>query len=185
MNLTTKDITKDKALTQKAKALYLRAFPREERLPWWILCLNSRRKDIDLTAFLDGDTFCGFTASVTVEGMHFLLFLAIDDDLRGTGCGTAILHKLRQEHPCIALNVEIWDPQAPNFAQRQQRFHFYGKNGFFDTGWHVWEVGGMFRVLATRRELDIDAYRRVFRRISFNFWRVCLEKACDLPRELI
>ncbi len=177
VNLITKDLTKEPALTARAKALYLSAFPREERLPWWILMLNSRRRGIDLTAFLDGDSFCGFTASVTVEGLHFLLFLAVDDSRRGKGYGSAILQTLKARYPRINLNVETLDPAAPNLAQRQRRFAFYRKNGFFDTGWHVWEVGGMFRVLSTEPEMDAAAYRKIFRKLSLGVWRVRLEPA--------
>jgi hypothetical protein len=75
-NMQVVDLNRAPVLRKQAKALYHTAFPKEERLPWWLLRLNARRSGIDLTAFLDGDTFCGFTASVTVENMHFLLFFA-------------------------------------------------------------------------------------------------------------
>ncbi len=177
MNITTADITKDKTLARQAKALYLSAFPKEERLPWWILSLNARRRDIDLTAFLADGRFCGFTASVTVEGLHFLLFFAVAEELRGQGYGSAILAAIQAAHPRVTLNVEPLLPDAPNLSQRQQRFAFYGKNGFFDTGWYVWEVGGMFRVLSTERVLDPAQYRKVFRKLTFGVWTVRLEQA--------
>ena len=67
------DVNHAPTLRKQVKALYYTAFPKEERLPWWLLRLNARRSGIDLTAFLDGDTFCGFTASATAGNMHFLL----------------------------------------------------------------------------------------------------------------
>jgi hypothetical protein len=47
---------------------------------------------------------------------------------------------------------------------------FYEKNGFFDTGYNIAEVGGVFRVLSTVPELDVRAYRNVFRKLSFGLW---------------
>ena len=177
MKLIKIDITKNKLLQKQAKALYLQAFPKEERLPWWILRLNAKRNGIDLTAFLDGDQFCGFTASVTVEGMHFLLFFAIEESLRGKGYGSAVLSMLRQEYQTISLNVELLVPTAPNLEERKNRFAFYQKNGFYDTYYHVWEIGGKFRVLSTNPTLDVNAYERIFHKLSFGFWDVKLEKA--------
>ena len=177
MKITTIDINKNAAIQKEAKALYHSAFPKEERLPWWLLRLNARRQGIDLTAFLDGDRFCGFTASVTVAGMHFLLFFAIEESLRGNGYGSAILSKLRQDHPAVSLNIELLTTDAPNLEQRQKRFDFYQKNGFYDTCYHVWEVGGKFRVLSTDPILDKKAYKRIFRKLSLGFWNVKLEKA--------
>ena len=170
------DLHTDSRLRRQAKQLYLEAFPKEERLPWWVLWLNSCRKGIDLTAFVEDGSMVGFTASVTTNRMHFLLFFAVPETSRGCGHGSAILAQLQQHHQAVTLNVELLDPEAENYPQRQRRFRFYGRNGFFDTGYHVWEVGGKFRVLATTPSLDLDAYREIFRKLSFGVWNVKLKK---------
>ena len=166
----------DSCLRRQAKQLYLEAFPKEERLPWWVLRLNSLRHGIDLTAFVEEGAMAGFTASVTTGRMHFLLFFAVPETSRGCGHGSAILTQLRQQHAAVTLNVELLDPEAENYPQRQRRFRFYQRNGFFDTGYHVWEVGGKFRVLATQPELDVASYREIFRKLSFGVWNVKLKK---------
>lgn len=153
----------------------MEAFPKEERLPWWLLLCNSARKDIELTAWLDGDSFCGMTSSVTVGKLHFLLFFAVVPERRGTGCGSAILMQLRQTYDTVVLNVEPLIPTAPNLAQRESRFAFYKRNGFFDTGWFVWEVGGKFRVLSTAATLDVPAYKKIFRKLTLGLWDVRLK----------
>ena len=168
------DLNKHSALCRRAKALYMSAFPKEERLPWWILRLNACRKGIDLTAFVDEDVFCGFTASVTVEDMHFLLFFAIDEAKRGMGYGSAILQMLRKQYKTVVLNVELLDPAAENYDQRKRRFAFYQRNGLVDTCYHVWEVGGKFRVLGTEAVLDVPQYKKIFKKLSLGFWDVKL-----------
>ena len=177
MNLHSVDATKDQKICRLVQQLYLRAFPDEERLPWWILRLNSCRKEIELTAWMDGEIFCGFTASVTVEGMHFLLFFAVAEDRRSQGYGSAILQAIQQQHTAVTLNIELLDPAAPNYPERLRRFAFYQKNGFHDAFYHVWEVGGKFRVLSTGLPLDVAQYKKVFRKLSFGLWDVRLEKA--------
>lgn len=172
MVLTKIDISRGKQPAEFAKQLYLQAFPKEERLPWWVLRVNARRKGIDLTAWMDGDRFCGFTASVTEGELHFLLFFAVAEDLRGQGYGSAILSEIQKEYASVVLNVELLDPTAENFAQRQRRFAFYEKNGFHDTFHHVWEVGGKFRVLGTNAKLDVAAYKKIFKKLTLGWWDV-------------
>lgn len=174
MELCAVDLNRAPGLRKQARALYLTAFPKEERLPWWILRLNACRRGIDLTAFLDGDIFCGFTASVTVDDLHFLLFFAIDEGQRGKGYGSAVLQKLQKEHQTVMLNVELLDPAADNYEQRKRRFAFYQRNGFVDTGYHVWEVGGKFRVLSTDPVLDVHQYKKIFKKLTLGLWDVKL-----------
>ena len=177
MELKKVDITKEKALEKQAKELYLAAFPKEERIPWWLLRLNACRKGIDLTAFMEDERFCGFTSSVTVGKLHFLLFFAVSEKYRGQGYGSEILADIRREHPTIALNVEPLEESAPNYSERVKRFDFYRKNGFADTGYHVWEIGGMFRVLSTEAELNVVQYQKIFQKLTCGLWKVKIRRA--------
>ena len=117
--------------------------------------------------------FSDMTFSAATDKVLFVLFLAVAADVRGQGYGSAILEKLRQSYPAhtILLNVELLDPQADNYAQRVQRMHFYKKNGFYDTGYDIDEVGGTFRVLSTAPRLCVADYLQVFGKISYGFWK--------------
>lgn len=179
MTLRTIDVNRDPGVRRRVRALYHRAFPQEERLPWWLLRLNSIREGIGLTAWMDGERFCGFTSSATVEGLHFLLFFAVSEGCRGQGYGSAILQAIRERHPAVALNIELLDPAAPNYPERLRRFAFYQRNGFRDAHYHVWEVGGKFRVLSTGLPLDVPRYKQVFRKLTLGLWNVKLQKAED------
>lgn len=177
MNLRNVDAASDAAILAKVKNLYMTAFPKEERIPWPLVRLNALRRNIDLTAFLDGDTFCGFTYSVTCGDLHFLLFFAVDDSLRSQGYGSAILSALKETYATVVLNIEPLVEDAPNLPERRHRYGFYRHNGFFDTGYHVWEVGGMFRVLSTKAELDVPSYQKLFLRLTLGLWKVKVLKA--------
>ena len=171
MELRKIDTLSDPALLHKIKKLYISAFPKDERLPWFVLRLSALRKDIRLHAYLDGDTFCGFTHSVTRHGLHFLLFFAVEESLRSRGYGSAILSALKQEHKTLVLNIEPLNPDAPDFPQRQNRYRFYRRNGFYDTGCHVEEKDGIFRVLSTAPEVDTFAYRKLLRHLTLGLWK--------------
>lgn len=162
------------ALAKEARAIYLEAFPKEERLPWWLLRLNALRQGIDITGWTEAGQLRGITVSVTEGTLHFLLFFAIHPLCRGNGYGSAILEALKAQHETVVLNVEPLVPDAPNLSQRQRRFGFYRRCGFRDTGYHVWEVGGMFRVLSTKETLDVPAYKQIFRKLTLGFWDVKL-----------
>ncbi len=166
------DLNKNSRLAREARLLYLEAFPKEERLPWPVLRLNALREGIDITGWTEAGQLRGITVSVTEGGLHFLLFFAIVPQCRGKGYGSAILETLKQQHGTVVLNVEPLVPDAPNLPQRQRRFGFYNRCGFHDTGYHVWEVGGMFRVLSTKESLDVPAYKKIFRKLTLGVWNV-------------
>lgn len=158
---------------RQIRDLYFSAFPKVERLPWWLIRLLAFQQKVNITAYYESDVFCGFTYDVTVADMVFLMFFAVDEDKRGTGYGSAILSYLKATNPgkTILLNIEPLDENADNYEQRVSRMHFYRKNGFFDTGYQINEVGGTFCVMSTDPHLDTDAYRQVFQAISLGFWK--------------
>ena len=162
----------------KVKALYHAAFPRYEQMPWWLLrCLFALRR-LNATCYYDGDTFCGFTHDIKKGSLHYVMFFAVSEELRGKGYGSAILSHVKSGlgEGAIVLNVERLCEKAENLDERKARMQFYQKNGFFDTGCDIDEVGGTFRVLSTKKELDPSAYLAVFKKISFGLWRPKIRK---------
>ena len=178
MNLSAKNF-KNSPDRDEIKNIYLNSFPKYEQLPWWILRFLTVRKGIDITAYYDGDILCGFTYTVAAGNILFVLFFAVENTLRGRGYGSAILGYLKESNPkkSILLNVELLDPRADNYEERVRRFRFYEKNGFTDTEYDIEEIGGVFRVLATTPTFDNEEYLRVFRKMSFGFWKPKIMRA--------
>jgi hypothetical protein len=73
--------------------------------------------------------------------------------------------------------VELLDPSADNYEERVRRFRFYERKGFYDTKYDIEEVGGVFRVLATAPTFDNKEYLRIFRKMSFGFWKPMIMQA--------
>jgi len=96
----------------------------------------------------------------------------------GSPYGSAILDHIKKSKPQkdILLNVELLDETADNYGQRVRRFKFYQKNGFFDTGYNIDEVGGTFRVLSTRPTFEVRAYQRAFQKITLGLWKPKITK---------
>lgn len=159
--------------------MYIASFPKEERLPWWVMRLLGYFDGAELVGYTDGDRLVGFAYAVGYRDIYYVMFLCVDKDMQGRGYGSQILGLMRRENPKrkILLNVELLDQNASNYEDRVRRVKFYEKNGFFDTGYNIDEVGGTFRIMATSPEIDAEAYVSVFRHISFGMWRPPVVKA--------
>ena len=133
-----------------ARALYLRAFPEDERLSWALIHLLSLRRGIDLVAWWDEPAGpvqaaspdpSALTWSVRRPGSRllYLFYLAVDDAARGRGLGTRLLAELERRHPgcSIVLDIEPVIAEADNAEQRRRRLAFYERAGFRDTGYAV------------------------------------------------
>ena len=166
-------ILEEKIDFSEANRLYRAAFPKEERVPLGLLRLLTLRRGVDLICYREGETFCGFTYTVTDGNVVFVLFFAVDEALRGRGYGSSILKFLREKNPgkTVILNVEPLDSNAENAEERVRRVRFYENNGFFDTGYDIDEIGGTFRVFATEKCIDVGAYLKAFGRMSFGLWK--------------
>ncbi len=164
---------------REIKELYFSSFPKHEQMPWWLMRLLATQPGVEIAGYYEEDLFCGFTYTVATEGMLFVMFFAVNGEIRGKGYGSAILGLLKQNHPgkTVLLNVEPLDENAENYDQRVRRFKFYKKNGFFDTGFDIDEVGGTFRVLASSPEMDPEAYLGVFKKMSRGLWKPKITKA--------
>ena len=153
---------------KEIKKLYKHAFPRSERVPFFFFFRFSKRRDISLTAFCDGGSFCGFSYSVESDTLFLVLYLAVSKEVRGQGYGGKILSYLKETHPdkTVVLHIEPLDESAPNIEERKSRLNFYLKNGFINTGYFVEEVGGRFLILSQKPEVDYREYSQIFHRLS-------------------
>jgi GNAT superfamily N-acetyltransferase len=164
------------------KRLYRSAFPKEEQIPFGLLRFLTVIRGVELIGYREEQQFCGFTYTVTEGNIVFVLFFAVNSGIRGQGYGSSILKYLKNKHPSrqIVLNVEPLDAQAENTDERVRRMRFYEKNGFYDIGYEIDEIGGTFRVLATEKTIDLHAYLRIFKKMSFGFWKPRIVRATNV-----
>ena len=178
-------ITKTKNL-KNAKKLYNTAFPKYERIPYFILKLFTLNKNVKFTEYYDNNVFVGITYTAETDYTLYLYYFAISDNLRGKGYGSKILNHLKTLYPnkTITLNIEPLDENSTNYNDRLRRYEFYKRNGFYNSGYTVYEVGGGFTVLYTKYNIDngktftfnAQEFVKVFKKLSGGFIRAKIEK---------
>lgn len=64
-----------------------------------------------------------------------IIYLAVDESLRGNGYGSKALELLHQSKPGkkIMVDIEVTDEQAENAEQRRMRKKFYLRAGYVET----------------------------------------------------
>ena len=171
---------------KNVKKLYLSAFPAYERLPYLLMKILTAKKGVLFTEYYDDNEFCGFTYTVETDYTLFLYFLAVDESKRNLGYGSKILQHVKQSYPnkTITLNIEPLDETADNYATRVRRLGFYKRNGFIESGYTVYEVGGGFTVLYTPINVlngetftfKPDEYLLVYKKLLGPFLNAKMEK---------
>lgn len=114
------------------KRLYYRAFPDYEQEAWLRLMFKRLFWRADFIAFYDEQRLVGFTYLVHHQEIHYLLYLAVNDQVRSRGYGSQILKQVSQMYvnDTLVLDIEQPNVNAANNHQRLRRLHFYQKNGF-------------------------------------------------------
>ena len=138
--LTERKITPSSSDYNQFISLYRSAFPKEERVP--LEYLIGDYEENSLIACYEEDNFCGFYSTLTFGDITHILFLAINENLRGHGYGSTVLNLISSHfsHNRIILDIEAEDQTAPNNNQRIRRKAFYERNGYHESGieyiWH-------------------------------------------------
>ena len=145
----------------KMRSLYLRAFPAEERTPWFILKRRAKQGRAEALEATDGGEFVGMAYVVTFEDMAYLFYLAVEEEKRGRGTGGQILSALRERFPGkrIFLAREQLDKSAGNYPERESRHRFYLSNGFEDWGIQIKEGAVTYDVMGIGKKVTPPEYR--------------------------
>ena len=119
---------------KKAKALYYRAFPKNERRSFPELVEN-RFGGTEVFCFYDDETFVGMACLLNAPTITHIIYLAVDESLRGHGYGSKALELLHNSKPDkkIMVDIEVPDERAENAEQRSMRKKFYLRAGYAET----------------------------------------------------
>ena len=126
------DVSKDNAA--KAKSLYYRAFPKNERRPFPELT-EYRIGDTETFCIFDDNLFVGMAVVMNSPSIAHIIYLAIEDSLRGHGYGSQalkLLHEFYSEKKTM-VDIERCDGTSKNEEQRVLRKQFYLKSGYSET----------------------------------------------------
>lgn len=155
-------------------------FPQNELYPIWLLKLMSWRKNVSFNAYYDINTYVGLSYTYKYKDLVFILYLGVNNKIQAKGYGSQILTFIKEKYKdCnLALNVEPLDSSASNAIQREKRFSFYFKNGFYDSNYFISDDIN-YRILSTSSSLDIKLYKKLLKRFSFSLKAPKILKASD------
>lgn len=144
----------------RVKQLYLSAFPKEERPPFFFLRRGLKRKGGKLLVAKEQGKFLGFAYLVGTETLGYLFFFAMEETSRGLGYGSQVLRLLKEAY-CgkrLFLARETLEDTADNYAQRLRRHKFYLRNGFEDLPCQIQEGPVVFDVMGIGGEVSPQEY---------------------------
>jgi len=144
------------------------AFPKNELFPMWLLRLLARRKSVNYLAFYSENDFCGILYTVENDDCLFVLYLAVNAQIRSRGLGSQIIQWIKERTTKnIVLCVETPDDSAENPEQRKRRISFYQRNGFSDTGYSYFD-GDSYSILSSDSEhFNLSSYKALLKSFSF------------------
>ena len=150
------DITKVKLRSRDIKRIYFDAFPKNERMSFFMMVLMSKLWNTQFLSFYDGDIPCGFIYFAVNRKMIFIMFLAVDESLRTKGYGSAILKEIKNRYPDkkIMVSIEPCNDSAPDIEVRKRRKAFYRKNGYSETGYMIKLSGVVQEIMITNGDFD-------------------------------
>ena len=156
----------DKKDLDIVRKLYIRAFPKEERMPFFLIKRGVRRGAEEILIAKEDGVFLGFACLVCDGDLAYLFYFAIDDTKRGKGNGSRILEELKKRYrgKRLFLAREQLDEQADHYEQRMKRHAFYLKNGFVDLPCQMREASVVYDVLGIGGTVKPAEYERLMDR---------------------
>lgn len=118
----------------KVKALYYRSFPKNERRSFPEL-IENRLGNTEVVSFYDDENFVGMACILNSPDISHVIYLAIDESLRGRGYGSKALELLHRSKSGkrVMVDIEVPDATAENAKQRIMRKKFYLRAGYDET----------------------------------------------------
>lgn len=165
INLTFLDIKNNKEYSKKVEKLYNEAFPKEERIPIWLLKLLARKNKAKFYSIYDKEKFVGLIYNIYYKDIVFIFYLAIDGELRGQGYGRKVLELVKQEYSNsrIILCIEQIEKNSNNYEQRMKRKEFYIKNEFKDANYTIKERNVKYDMLYHNENVSLQEFTKLMK----------------------
>lgn len=156
---------------KSVKKLYLSAFPKCERKPFWLMMLNHKRGKMKILYIEDNMEFAGLAVMAEYDDRALLLYFAIAPDKRDKGYGSKALQMLIKiyKNKKFYLEIESTCVKCDDIANRLRRKSFYYKNGLSNAGLTVDLFGTEMEVLSNGYTMDYDKYIEPYEK-NFGKW---------------
>lgn len=131
------------------KAIYLEAFPSNERKPFFNLKKAIKNGKAIAYGAKENDELCGFIITYTFKNLVLVDYLAVSSKIRSKGTGSLLIQDVIKNYQdkIIVLLIEKIDENATNYKMRISRKKFYLKNGFTSTNLFINSKGGNMEIM--------------------------------------
>ena len=146
--------------------LYRSAFPRAERKPFSVILQKYREGKMDIWCLERAGSFLGLVITINGPSLILVDYLAVAENARGRGVGTAALDAIRTCYKGrdIFLEIESVYDEAPNLSERLRRKAFYLRNGLVPMKVMVWLFGVKMELLGFDGcKIDYSTYHAFYR----------------------
>ncbi|ONI38138.1 hypothetical protein AN639_08345 [Candidatus Epulonipiscium fishelsonii] len=115
-------------------------------------------------AFYDGNTFIGLTYLISTAYKVYILYLAMDTNVRSKGYGSHVLDIIKQRYndKTVFLSIEEVSEKYKDFSIRKRRLEFYLKNGFVKNDYSLKELGQLLETMSFNGLADKDDFIDTF-----------------------
>lgn len=139
MELRIEKVTRKSNDIEKIKKTLKLSFPKEELMPFFMMLILTKMKNIEFLSFHDDKKLSGFIYMSTHMNVTFIIYLAVVEELKAKGYGSAILDKIQEMYPenKIILYIDRCDDKADGNEERIRRKKFYLKSGYEETGYSI------------------------------------------------
>lgn len=134
---------------KEIKDIYMEAFPKRERKPYFVLRQSVKREKAVLMTATEGNQLLGFVVLIPYQDMVMVDYLAVSSKVRSKGTGSFIMQNVCRQYADkkIVLLIESLDDAAENKEQRVARRRFYLKNGFTSSDIFIEGPSGEMEIL--------------------------------------
>lgn len=133
------EIQKVRLFDKKIKQIYFDSFPQNERMPFPLMIAMSKLWNTQFLSFYDDELPCGLIYFAVNRKLVFIMFLAVDKELRSKGYGSVILQEMQRKYPNkkMIVSIEPCVEEALDIEIRQKRKDFYLRNKFKETSYRM------------------------------------------------
>ena len=150
---------------RNVRQLYMRAFPDEERAPFLMLMLKAKKKGVDFWSVSCDGEWTGLLYIVNHRDLSYVFYIAVSEEFRGQGIGSAILRAAQKIYKGrrLFLAIEQLDENAENYGQRVDRRNFYLRNGFTELHRKLREGNVTYEILGTGGDVRAEEYEALMK----------------------
>ena len=152
------------------REIYLEAFPKRERKPYFVLRRSVRKKKAIVMTAVDGGQMLGFAVLIPYKDMVMVDYLAVSSKIRSKGTGSYMIQNIcsRFSDKKVVLLIERVDEEAENKEQRIARWKILSQE---------WICPGKYFYNGSRRgDGNHELWRGGFGGGLYRYTRVCAWK---------